>query len=56
MARQIFQGVTLGEREVDVFYHESLCPTLGNGVMIDSGAEVLGGLTLGSARVAAPRL
>lgn len=44
----IFQGVTLGAREIDFSYQESSRPTLGNGVTIGSGAKVLGGLTLGS--------
>ena len=44
----IFQGVTLGAREVDFSYQESSRPTVGDGVTIGSGAKVLGGLTLGS--------
>ena len=44
----IFQGVTLGAREVDFAYQESSRPTVGDGVTIGSGATVLGGLTLGS--------
>ena len=44
----IFQGVTLGAREVDFSYQESSRPTVGDGVTIGSGAKVLGGLILGS--------
>lgn len=44
----IFQGVTLGAKEVDFSYQESSRPTVGNGVIIGSGAKVLGGVTLGS--------
>ena len=44
----IFQGVTLGAREVDFSYQESSRPIVGDGVIIGSGAKVLGGLTLGS--------
>lgn len=44
----IFQGVTLGAKEVDFSYQESSRPTVGDGVTIGSGAKVLGGVTLGS--------
>lgn len=44
----IFQGVTLGAREVDFSYQEASRPTVGDNVTIGSGAKVLGGLTLGS--------
>ncbi|WP_395054815.1 serine O-acetyltransferase [Polaromonas sp.] len=44
----IFQGVTLGARELDFSYLEASRPTVGDGVTIGSGAKVLGGLTLGS--------
>lgn len=44
----IFQGVTLGAREVDFSYQESSRPSVGDNVIIGSGAKVLGGLTLGS--------
>lgn len=44
----IFQGVTLGAREVDFSYQVSSRPTVGHGVTIGSGAKVLGGVTLGS--------
>jgi serine O-acetyltransferase len=44
----IFQGVTLGAKEVDFSYLESSRPTVEDGVTIGSGAKVLGGLTLGS--------
>lgn len=44
----IFQGVTLGARELDFSYKESLRPTIEDGVTIGAGAKVLGGLTLGA--------
>jgi serine O-acetyltransferase len=44
----VFQGVTLGAREVDFSYQESSRPTVGDGVTIGSGAKVLGGVILGS--------
>lgn len=43
----IFQGVTLGAKEVDFSYNESGRPILGNGVTIGAGAKVLGGVELG---------
>lgn len=44
----IFQGVTLGAREVDFSYQELSRPKVGDGVSIGAGAKVLGGLSLGS--------
>lgn len=44
----IFQGVTLGAKELDFSYEESSRPTVGDGVTIGSGAKVIGGLVLGS--------
>lgn len=50
----IFQGVTLGAREVDFSYEKSSRPTVGNNVTIGSGAKVLGGLHIGDgARIGA---
>jgi serine O-acetyltransferase len=43
----IFQGVTLGAKELDFSYTEESRPKLGDGITIGSGAKVLGGLTLG---------
>lgn len=42
----IFQGVTLGAKEIDFTYTEHSRPTVGDCVTIGSGAKVLGGLTL----------
>lgn len=42
----IFQGVTLGAREVDFTYTEQTRPTLGDGVTVGAGAKLLGGITL----------
>ena len=44
----IFQGVTLGAKELDFSYQESSRPTVGDGVTIGTGAKVIGGLVLGS--------
>jgi serine O-acetyltransferase len=44
----IFQGVTLGAKELDFSYQESSRPTVGNSVTIGAGAKVIGGLVLGS--------
>ena len=44
----IFQGVTLGAKELDFSYLESSRPIVEDGVIIGSGAKVLGGLTLSS--------
>jgi len=44
----IFQGVTLGAKELDFSYQESSRPTVGDGVTIGAGAKVIGGLVLGS--------
>ncbi|VFR50059.1 Serine acetyltransferase [plant metagenome] len=43
----IFQGVTLGAKEVDFTYTQLSRPSLGDGVTVGAGAKVLGGLTLG---------
>jgi serine O-acetyltransferase len=44
----IFQGVTLGAKELDFSYQGSSRPTVGDGVTIGAGAKVIGGLVLGS--------
>lgn len=50
----IFQGVTLGAREIDFSYTEQSRPILGDGVTIGSGAKVLGSLSIGDgARIGA---
>lgn len=50
----IFQGVTLGAREVDFSYSEQSRPIICDGVTIGSGAKVLGALLIGdSARIGA---
>ena len=50
----IFQGVTLGAKEVDFSYAESSRPAIGAGVTVGSGAKVLGGLVVGDgARIGA---
>jgi serine O-acetyltransferase len=50
----IFQGVTLGARDVDFQYSKISRPVIGNNVIIGSGAKVLGGLIVGDgARIGA---
>lgn len=44
----IFQGVTLGAKELDFSYQESSRPTVGDGVTIGAGAKIIGRLVLGS--------
>ncbi len=44
----IFQGVTLGARELDFSYLEASRPVVGDNVVIGSGAKVLGGLRIGT--------
>jgi serine O-acetyltransferase len=43
----IFQGVTLGARELDFNLSQATRPTIGNDVTIGAGAKVLGGVILG---------
>jgi serine O-acetyltransferase len=44
----IFQGVTLGAKELDFSYQPSTRPRVGDGVTIGAGAKVIGGLVLGN--------
>lgn len=44
----IFQGVTLGAKELDFSYQRSSRPTVGDNVTIGAGAKVIGPLLLGS--------
>ena len=43
----IFQGVTLGARQIDMAYDMALRPRLGDFVVVGAGAKVLGGISLG---------
>lgn len=43
----IFQGVTLGARELDADNNLDRRPTLGDDVTVGAGAKVLGGITIG---------
>lgn len=43
----IYQGVTLGAREVNFGYDETLRPTIEDNVLIGAGAKIIGGLTVG---------
>jgi serine O-acetyltransferase len=43
----IFQGVTLGARQIDMNFDPALRPELGDYVVVGAGAKVLGGISLG---------
>jgi serine O-acetyltransferase len=43
----IYQGVTIGARELDFLYSESSRPIIGNDVIISTGAVILGAVTIG---------
>lgn len=43
----IFQGVTLGAKELDMSFDERLRPDIGNNVMLGAGCKVLGGIHVG---------
>jgi serine O-acetyltransferase len=50
----IYQGVTLGAREVDFSYGDDDRPVVGDNVVIGSGAKVIGGIKIGDrARIGA---
>ncbi len=44
----IYQGVTLGAKNLDLVFSESLRPNLGDNVTIGAGAKVLGGVRIGN--------
>jgi serine O-acetyltransferase len=43
----IYQGVTVGARDLDFAYDEEHRPVLGDDVLLGAGAKVLGGISLG---------
>lgn len=43
----IFQGVTIGAKEMDFEFHADRRPIIGDDVIIGSGAKVLGGISIG---------
>ena len=43
----IFQGVTLGAKELDMAFDPSLRPTVGDDVTLGAGCKILGGIHLG---------
>lgn len=43
----IYQGVTIGARDLDFTYDQTHRPVLGDGVLLGAGAKVLGGISLG---------
>ncbi len=43
----IFQGVTLGAKQMDMNFDPELRPQLGDNVVVGAGAKVLGGISLG---------
>lgn len=44
----IFQGVTLGAKEMDFSYGDDKRPIVGDNVVIGAGAKVLGGIRIGN--------
>ena len=47
----IYQGVTLGARDLDVTFAPSHRPTIGDDVLLGAGAVVLGGVRVGNGAV-----
>jgi serine O-acetyltransferase len=43
----VFQGVTLGAKEMDMGFDRALRPEIGDYVVVGAGAKVLGGISLG---------
>lgn len=43
----IYHGVTFGAKEIDIEYNEAQRPTIGDNVIVGSGAKILGGITIG---------
>jgi serine O-acetyltransferase len=43
----IFQGVTLGAKELDMGFNSALRPEVGDGVILGSGCKILGGIRVG---------
>jgi len=43
----IFQGVTLGAKELDFSYRKSFRPIIQDGVVVGAGAKILGGVNIG---------
>lgn len=44
----IFQGVTIGAKEMDLIYSAERRPSLGDNVILGAGAKILGGIFLGN--------
>jgi serine O-acetyltransferase len=44
----IYQGVTLGAKNIDLIYNPENRPSIGDNVLIAAGAKVLGGITIGN--------
>lgn len=44
----IFQGVTLGSKELDLEFQPDLRPEVGDNVVLGSGCKVLGGIQIGN--------
>ena len=43
----IYQGVTLGARQLDMHFDPATRPIIGNDVILGSGAKILGGISVG---------
>lgn len=44
----IYQGVTVGAKNIDFVYNEKNRPIIGDNVLIAAGAKILGGITIGN--------
>jgi serine O-acetyltransferase len=44
----VFQGVTLGAKELDMRFNPELRPEVGDGVVLGAGCKVLGGIMIGN--------
>jgi serine O-acetyltransferase len=47
----IFQGVTLGAKELDIGFSPDLRPIIGDNVTLGSGSKILGGITIGEGSI-----
>lgn len=43
----VFQGVTLGAKELDIGYNVKYRPIIGSNVVVGAGAKILGGIEIG---------
>jgi serine O-acetyltransferase len=43
----VFQGVTLGAKQLDMGFNPALRPEVGDGVILGAGCKILGGINIG---------